>query len=191
MSTPEAEALRTAFAERYRGVVEHLASNADAATLSRALSEADPFSGLSIVLERATTMTPPRDPLAAARARGVGAREELIRKAGGLLRVSEAAGELGGVSTQAVQARRARGTILAVQVWGGEWRYPACQFTDDGLLPGFDLFLDAFHEVGPWTKLAVLLAPSTRYGGKSALDLLRQGDVASARSIAATYGEQG
>jgi len=191
MTTPETEALRTAFAERYRGVVEHLACNADAATLSRALSEVDPFSGLSIALERATTMTPPRDPLAAARARGVGAREELIRQAGGLLRVSEAARELGGVSTQAVQARRARGTILAVQVSGGEWRYPACQFTDEGLLPGLDLFLDAFHEVGRWTKLTVLLAPSTRYGGKSALDLLRQGDIAAARSIAATYGEQG
>ncbi|HEX8673376.1 MAG TPA: hypothetical protein VF710_15885 [Longimicrobium sp.] len=191
MSTAETEALRNAFAERYRGVIEHLASNADMATLSRALSEVDPFSGLSIALERATTMTPPRDPLAAARARGVSAREELIRKAGGLLRVSEAARELGGVSTQAVQARRARGTILAVQVSGGEWKYPACQFTDEGPLPGLDRFLSAFRDVGPWTKLAVLLAPSARYGGKSALDLLREGELAGACSIAATYGEQG
>jgi hypothetical protein len=45
--------------------------------------------------------------------------------------------------------------------------------------------------VGPWTKLTVLLAPSARHGGRSALDLLRDGDIADASSIAATYGEQG
>lgn len=191
MSATEQDALRAAFAERYHEVIEHLAHHADTATLSAALGVADPFSGLSIALERAATVTAARDPLAAARARGVGAREELVRRAGGLLRVSEASERLGGISTQAVQARRARGTILAVQAPNGEWMYPACQFTDQGLLPGLDRFLDAFQDIGPWTKLTVLLAPSARHGGRTALELLREGEVEAARSIAATYGEQG
>lgn len=191
MSIAEPDAIRSAFAARYREVVEHLASHADPETLVAALGVADPYSGLSIVLERAAGMEGARDPLAAARARGVAARERLVQRAGGLLRVSEARGRLGVSSTQAVQARRSRGTILAVPAASGEWMYPACQFTEDGLVRGLDRFLAAFHGAAPWTQLAVLLAESARFGGRSALDLLLAGETEAARSIAATYGEQG
>lgn len=131
-----------------------------------------------------------RDPLAAARVRGIAARERLIEKVGGVLRLGEVADRLG-VSSQAVTGRRTRRTILAVPLPNGEWVYPACQFTDEGLIPGLAAFLDEFREVSPWTQLAVLVAPSARHGGRSALELLMAGETDGARSIAATYGEQG
>ena len=104
--------------------------------------------------------------------------------------MSEAARRLG-VSAQAVHARRERGTILAVPLANGEWVYPTFQFTDSGLIRGLDRVLRAFNDVTPWAQLAVLLAPSRRFGGRSAIELLEAGEIDDARSIAATYGEQG
>ena len=185
------EPMRQALATRLHEVVDRLAESADAETVERTLAMADGVSALSVVLERAAVAEAAlRDPLAAARARGIGAREALIEKAGGVLRLADAAERLG-VSPQAVTGRRTRGTILAVPMPNGEWVYPACQFTDEGLLPDLGAFLAAFQDVSPWTQLRVLLAPSRRYGGRSALELLRARERDAARGIAATYGEQG
>ncbi|MGH7577331.1 MAG: hypothetical protein ACREM1_19655 [Longimicrobiales bacterium] len=184
-------AMRRAFVSRFRELIERLAESADSSTIEEALGMADSLSGLSLALERAAVIeAADRDPLAAARVRGIAARERLIEKVGGVLRLGEAADRLG-VSSQAVTGRRTRRTILAVPLPNGEWVYPACQFTDDGLIPGLAAFLDEFCEVSPWTQLAVLVAPSARHGGRSALELLMAGETDGARSVAATYGEQG
>lgn len=189
---PATEPMRRAFAMRLHEVVDHLAEAADSSTVEEVLAMADAFSGLGVVMQRVATSDAAavRDPLAAARVRGIVARERLIERAGGLLRLSEAAERLG-VTPQAVTGRRGRETILAVPMPNGEWVYPACQFTDPGLVSGLDGFLRAFRDADPWTRLAVLLAPSARYGGRSALDLLMAGREAEARSIAGTYGDQG
>lgn len=186
------EPMRRAFASRFHEVVDHLARAADLATIEEVLSMADAFSALGVAMQRVATSEAAaiRDPLAAARVRGATARDRLIERAGGLLRLGEAAERLG-VTPQAVTGRRTRGTILAVPMPNGEWVYPACQFTEHGLVAGLDDFLRAFRDADPWTKLAVLLAPSSRHGGRSALELLEEGRVAEARGIAATYGEQG
>ena len=182
--------IRNAFATRFGGVVRHLAEAADERSLAEALAVADPVSGLAVALEHAASLEPPRDPLAAARARGAAGRERLMQRAGGLLRVGDVARALD-VTPQAVQGRRSRGTILAVMAANGEWRYPACQFADEGVLPELGTVLAAFKDVEPWQQLAVLLAPSARFGERSALELLAAGEVDAARSIAATYGEHG
>jgi hypothetical protein len=189
---PTTEPMRRAFATRLHEVVDHLAQAADPATVEEVLAMADAFSGLGVVMQRAATSEAAtvRDPLAAARIRGIAARERLIERAGGLLRLSEASQRLG-VTPQAVTGRRTRETILAVPLPNGEWAYPACQFSDHGLVAGLDGFLRAFEDADPWTRLSVLVAPSARYGGRSALELLMEGREAEARSIAATYGEQG
>lgn len=185
------EPMRRAFATRLHEAVDHLVEIMDPATIQEVLGMADALSGLTVALEQASVMKAAvRDPLASARTRGIGARERLIERAGGVLRLGEAAERLG-VSPQAVTGRRTRGTILAVPMPNGEWVYPACQFGEDGLIEGLGAFLQEFRDVSPWTRLSVLLAPSPRHGGKSALELLRDGDVDAARSIAATYGEQG
>ncbi len=189
---PATDPMRKAFATRLHEVVDHLAEAADPATIEEVLAMADAFSGLGVAMQRVATLDAAtvRDPLAAARVRGISARERLIERAGGLLRLGEAAERLG-VTPQAVTGRRTRETILAVPMPNAEWVYPACQFTEHGLIPGLDGFLRAFRDADPWTRLSVLLAPSSRYGGRTAIELLRDGRVAEARSIAATYGEQG
>ena len=154
---------------------------------------ADPLSGMCVAIERAAVAeaASTRDPLFLALLRGERARTRLIEDAGGLARLSEAAERLG-VTSQAVTGRRTRGTILAVPAANGEWLYPVCQFGEYDLVPGMSQFLRAFDEdVDPWTRLSALLADSNRFGGMSALDLLRKGQVEDARSIAGTYGAQG
>lgn len=190
--TAAAEPMRQAFSRRMHEVVDRLAEAADPATVEEVLGMADAFSGLGVAMQRMATSEAAalRDPLVPARVRGIGARERLIDRAGGLLRLGEAAERLG-VTTQAVNGRRVRDTILAVPMPNGEWVYPACQFAEYGLIPGIDGFVRSFRDADPWTRLAVLLAPSGRYGGKSALDLLKEGKEIEARRIAATYGEQG
>lgn len=190
--TVAAEPMRQAFSKRMHEAVEHLAQVADAATVEEVLGMADAFSGLGVAIQHVATSDAAaiRDPLAPARVRGIAARERLIERAGGLLRLGEVAERLG-VTTQAVNGRRSRKTILAVPMPNGEWVYPACQFTEHGLIRGMDTFVRAFGEADPWTRLAVLVAHSGRYGGKSALDLLKEGRTSEAQSIAATYGEQG
>jgi hypothetical protein len=69
------------------------------------------------------------------------------------------------------------------------WQIPSR--TEGGLVHGLGGFLQAFGDVTPWSQLAVLLSSSARYGGQSALELLQAGEEEAARSIAATYGEQG
>ncbi len=185
--------MRRAFSKRLHEVVDRLAEAADISTIEKVLSMADPFSGMGVAMQRAATAEAAaiRDPLAAARLRGVDTRQRMIEDAGGLLRLSEAAERLG-VTPQAVAGRRTRGTILAVPAANGEWLYPVCQFAEYDLVPGIDAFLRAFQEdVDPWTHLSVLLAESSRFGGKSALDLLKEGRKEDARTIAGTYGEQG
>lgn len=184
----EKDEVREAFERRYGELVRHVASHAPMETLAEALAQGDPYSGLAGVLRVAVSLEPVADPLAAAKARSVEARRRLLERAGGALRVGEVA-ELLGVTTQAVQARRSRGTILSLALPRGEHVYPAVQFHEGGLLEGLREVLGAFEEVDPWTQLAVLLAPSERFGGKSGFDLLRAGEVDGALSIAATYGE--
>lgn len=190
--TTAAEPMRRAFSRRMHDVVEHLAQTADAATMEEVLGMADAVGGLGVAMQRMATSEAAavRDPLTPARVRGFAARERLIDRAGGLLRLGEAAERLG-VTTQAVTGRRSRETILAVPMPNGEWVYPACQFTDHGIVPGIDAFTRAFRDADSWTRLAVLVAPAGRYGGKSALDLLKAGRESDAISIAASYGEQG
>jgi hypothetical protein len=182
---------RQAFANRMHEVVEQLTESADPSTIHETLGMASGLSALTVAIERATVQGASlRDPLSAARTRGIGSREALIDKAGGLLRLAEAAEKLG-ITTQAVSGRRNRGTILAVPMPNGEWVYPVCQFTDHGLIPGLGDVLGAFRDITHWTQLRVLLARSERFGGQTALDLLQNGNKNAALSIAATYGEQG
>ena len=121
--------------------------------------------------------------------RGVEARARLLERAGGALRQGEVAALLD-VTPQAVAGRRSRGTILAVPLANGEAVFPACQFAESGLVDGLPDFLKALDE-DPWTQLSVLLAPSRRFQGRTALELLQSGHLDAALSIAGSYGTQG
>jgi hypothetical protein len=186
----DAEAhMRDAFETRMNSIVHNVARNAEISVIAAVLAEQSSMGAVAETLSHALVLDAPGDPLAAARVRGVAARERLIEKAGGMLRISEVA-ELLGVSRAAIHARRTRGTLLAVPRPNGEEVYPTCQFSGEGVPRGLGPFLAAFREAGPWTKLSVLLAPSRLHDGRSALDLLREGEVDAAVGIAARHGEQ-
>ncbi|HEX6368844.1 MAG TPA: hypothetical protein VF006_07925 [Longimicrobium sp.] len=181
--------LAAAFIKRYSSLLERLGQAASDDAIASALAAPDEVGGLAALLAEVGPVTlPATDPLASARARGAQAKVELLRQAGGALRLGEAAHRLG-VSPQAVHARRKRGTLLAVPQANGEWLYPACQFGPDGALPGLGAVLEAFGVRGPWTQLSVLLAPAPALGGRTPLQALQAGEPGVAAQAVATYGE--
>lgn len=181
--------LAHAFMQRYSSLLKRLGEIAPDGAIADALAADDEVGGLATLLAQVGPVTPrAEDPLAQARARGAQAKVELLRRAGGGLRLGQAAQRLG-VSAQAVHARRKRGTLLAVPQANGEWLYPACQFGPDGALPGLGLVLQAFGVRSPWTQLAVLLAPAAALGGRTPLQALQSGQAAQAAQAVSTYGE--
>jgi hypothetical protein len=181
--------LRSAFLSRYGGFLERLAANASPEAVQTALAATDEVGGLAGMLASVGPIDPPpRDPLASARARGAAMKSELLERAGGALSAGEVAA-LMGVTPAAVHARRQRGTLLAVRQANGEFLYPACQFGDEGALPGLGQVLGAFTVDSPWTRLSVLLSPTPSLSGTTPLDALQRGDVSGAVEAVASYGE--
>jgi hypothetical protein len=95
-----------------------------------------------------------------------------------------------GITRQAVDKRRGRRALLAVPNGSGEYVYPACQFSADGVIPGIEDVLRAFRIRSPWTQLSVLLAPAPALAGKTIVEALKSGTVERAVAIAASFGEQ-
>ena len=155
-----------------------LGAPSDYAVLLRLLTQPEALAHLTV-----------RDPLAAARLRGLQVRERLLVAEGGVL-TAEEAGAILGVTRQAIDNRRKRGSLLAVQLGRRGYRYPAWQFTADGVLPGLDRTLTALDGDGPWIQLAFLLNDNAWLDGRRPLDALRQGEVEAAVAAASQYGEQ-
>lgn len=118
------------------------------------------------------------------------AKTAVLKRAGGAVTVEEARPLLGGVSRQAVEKRRERGTLLGLRI-GSEYRYPLCQFADGDVLPGLPDVLRAFSVRSPWTQLSVLVAEQDALDGRTVLQALRDGDVAEAVAVAASFGNTG
>jgi hypothetical protein len=183
-------AVADAFIERYTSYVRRLGRTASPEVLLRALATSDDVNGLAIALGsagRVAAGTP--DPLAGARLRAAGARQELVQRAGGAYQAHEVARMLG-ITRQAVHGRYKRGNLLGLPQGDAEVLYPACQFTRDGqVVAGFPEALRAFRVENPYTRLAVLLAPSPALGGRTPLDALAAGDREGAVLAARAYGE--
>lgn len=134
------------------------------------------------------------DPVARARLRGIHMKKALLEAEGGSVSTAEAAQLLGGISKQAMDKRRERGTILALPTGDGGYAFPLWQFDErsrDGLLPGFARVLKSFSVESPWMQAEFMLSPSTRFGGRRPLDVLAAGEVGEVARAASAYGEQG
>ncbi len=130
-----------------------------------------------------------RDPLAPARLRGLQVRERLLETDGGTLTAEESSHILG-VSRQAIDNRRKRGSLLAVQLGRRGYRYPAWQFTADGVLSGLKETLVELADLSSWIQLAFLLNANAWLDGRRPLDVLRAGEVSAVVNAARQYGEQ-
>jgi predicted DNA-binding transcriptional regulator AlpA len=120
----------------------------------------------------------------AARAEASDEKQKLLEAEGGCVTVSEAA-KLLGISRQAIDKRRANGSLLAVTHHRRGYLYPKWQFS----LAGIDQVLEKLSDEGSWTKMIFLLSPTARFSGSSPLDYLRQGRVEEVLAHAETWGD--
>jgi hypothetical protein len=186
------QALAQAFLKRSVKMLERVSSSASSETLQSALSSATDVGGVASLLSDLAPLDvdlSALDPFTEAMARGTAIKRELLTNSGGGLTSSQVSRALG-ITRQAVDKRRTRHALLAVPTGSGEYVYPACQFTSDGVIPGLEEVLRAFQVKNPWTQLSVLLAPAPALGGKTILEVLRAGEIERAVALAASFGEQ-
>lgn len=200
----ERAALARTLARRSHDAVDRLVELAPVALLEEALEAptgiggvARLVSGLADVDVSFTAV----DPEAGAVARAAQHKTALLERTP-TFSTAEAAAALG-VRPNSVTKRRLAGKLLALPVAGGDYRYPAFQFTgapgteagsDNGVLPGFVDVLQAIPVSNPWVRTQVLTTPVDALDGRTLLDLVRTGrpeDLAEAVEAAARYGEHG
>lgn len=187
------QALANAFLKRSISLLTRLSARAPSEVLDAALASPTDAGGLALLLSDLATLDlnlDSADPLAEAMARGVTAKQELLRNAGGALTSTQVAQALG-ITRQGVDKRRVRGMLLAVPSGSGDYLYPACQFTETGVIDHLDEVLKAMQVESPWMRLSFLLSPAPALGGRTVLEALAGGDIAKSLSLAAAFGEQG
>jgi hypothetical protein len=185
--------IRSVFRTRTEALVLRLSEQVSEDDIAAALEAPSDVGGLARLLSDTAAISNPLqslDPLAEAVARGAEMKQELLAEAGGGWSSAVVAKHLG-ITRQAVDKRRRNNKLLALKSAAGDYVYPVCQFTSDGVVPGLDVFLGAFAPSGGWTRLDVLLTPAEEIGGASPLDALRHGDAEGAALVAAMFGEQG
>ena len=186
------QALAQAFLKRSVKMLERVSSSASSEALKSALSSPTDVGGVASLLSDLAPLgvdLSAVDPFLEAMARGAAIKRELLTGGGGGLTSSQVARALS-ITRQAVDKRRSRRALLAVPNGSGEYVYPACQFTSDGVINGLEEILRAFRIRSPWTQLSVLLASAPALGGKTLLEALKSGALEKAIAIAASFGEQ-
>ena len=131
-----------------------------------------------------------RNPLTAARLRGLLARSHLLDAEGGALTVDDVAKILR-LTRQGVDKRRRAGKLLGLDTGRRGYLYPAWQFGPDGLLPGLAEVLEIMNVHDPWMRTAFFLNRNEYLAGETPLAELRRGHVDDVRRAAGAYGEQG
>jgi hypothetical protein len=161
-----------------------LATSTDTSAL--AASDSD-FDALVRMLDRPEVLAElqPRDPLAAARLRGLRLQREILAAEGGSVSAKALADALG-ITRQAVDKRRKRGTLVGLNLGRRGYAYPVWQVG----LPGLEYVLAEMKGLDPWTQAAYLLAPNRWLAGDSPLDALRAGKLEAVLAAARVYGEQ-
>lgn len=100
---------------------------------------------------------------------------EILADTGPMLAGAEVAERLG-VAEAEVEARRTRGGLLAIPVWGAP-AYPAFQFVGGKVAPGLEPLLASFADLDPWATLDALVARDEALGGGSLADALQAGEA--------------
>jgi hypothetical protein len=173
-------------------MLERVSSSASPEALKSALSSATDVGGVATLLSDLAPLgvdLTVLDPFVEAMARGAAIKQELLTSGGAGLTSSQVSSALG-ITRQAVDKRRLRRALLALPNGSGEYVYPACQFTADGVIPGLEDVLRAFQIRSPWTQLSALLASTPALQGKSIIEELKSGTIERAVAVAASFGEQ-
>ncbi|MCA9878662.1 MAG: hypothetical protein KC442_12800 [Thermomicrobiales bacterium] len=124
------------------------------------------------------------DPLAAARLRGLAVKRHLLEMEGGSVSGQRMASLLG-ISRQAVDKRRKRGTLIGLDLGRRGYAYPVWQVE----LPGLEAVLAQLGELGPWAQAGFFLAPNAWLDDRPPLLALRAGEKDAVIRAASLYGE--
>lgn len=191
MPAGERRTLAEVFVRRLVPLLQHVVAHAGADALRQALAAPTDVGTLARILTEVAAQPSVQslDPLAEAFARGAQMQQEMLDQVGGAWSAQQVASHLG-VSRQAVDKRRKRGTLLAVESSGG-YAFPACQFTEGGVLPGLPEVLQSIDSPNGWTKLSLLLSGTQRGREQTVVDALRNGELEDALHAARTWGTHG
>jgi hypothetical protein len=184
--------LQAAFLARALNAVTSLALELDNRELGDATGAPSDYGVLLRALEgpEAVRLLQGRDPLAAARLRGLEARARLLRVEGEPLSVDEVAKALH-VTRQAVDKRRRAGKLIGLDTGRRGYLYPRWQIGPDGMLPGLEETLTHLGVRDPWMQAAFFVSGSTYLDGETPVAALRSGRLRDVVRAAAAYGEQG
>ena len=113
--------------------------------------------------------------LHAARLRGLERMTELRKAAEPVLETGDVC-EFLSLSRETIRKKVDRRQLLALPK-GGDRVFPAFQFQDCDVLPGFAEVLNALATDSPFVALSFLLSKNPDFGGRSACELLQAGEV--------------
>lgn len=114
-----------------------------------------------------------------------------LAEAGGAYDLDQARELLNGITRQAVMKKVSEGSLLAVPGPSNRRRYPAAQFSKNGLVPGLREVQEALPSQNPWFVLNFLIADDPRLGGRKPIDVMFSGEVEAVVSAARSVGVQG
>lgn len=188
----EHDPVRLIFARRALRGIGHLAADATPETIAAAAGSSTDTEVVVRALEQpeALTILSAADPLAAAKIRGLRARERLLHAEGGTWDTTQVAEHLH-LTRQGVNRRRRTGTLLAIDVGRLGYRYPAWQFVRGGTLPGLESVLGALRQHDQWTQLSFMLGRNPRLDDETPLAALRAGQGEGVRMAAEAFGDHG
>jgi hypothetical protein len=175
---------RSAFVARVLNALARLTDTAEPQSFTGTVSD---YGALIRMLDRPEVLADLRlqDPLAPARLRGLRAREHLLSAHGGTCSGEELATILG-VTRQAIDKRRRKGTLIGLSLGRRGYAYPVWQVDLDGL----PAVLTELREYEPWTQAAFMLTSNSFLDGETPLAALQRGEVDEAVTAARFYGEQ-
>jgi hypothetical protein len=131
------------------------------------------------------------DPLAKARARGMGLRQRILAS-DDMLSLAQAAQVLG-LTAPAVNDRFRARRLIALEAGARRRRYPAWQFEDDVAGRPLEMVLEALKGLNPWTVYRFFTSPDSTLESETPLDVLRRGEVEAVVEAAKLFAaaEQG
>jgi hypothetical protein len=171
----------------FASILEALTRLAKAPDTRALIATESTFDALVRMLDRPEVLAElrPRDPLAAARLRGLRLQQEIMAAEGGSISGRQLADVLG-ITRQAVDKRRKRGALIGLSLGRRGYAYPVWQIG----LTGLEDVLAELKELDPWTQAAYMLARNRWLDGETPLDALRAGNLEAALAAARMYGEQ-
>jgi hypothetical protein len=131
-----------------------------------------------------------QDPIVASKLRGFELRQDMLKKAEGVLSSGKVA-ELLELSRQAVDKRRAANQLIALTQGRRGYSYPSFQFEDGKTLDGLEEVLRNLSALDPWMQLRFFTSSHERLGNKTPIEALRSGRANDVVRAASAYGEQG